>query len=444
MKLHKDIIYNLLFVCILAVYSVEVCPHVSKLGFLITMISFFCVIGPLFIVKRSITKRSNSKLHVFLVNFIYFGIIGIAVGLFNFIFRSFPIESAFKMMTGAFYLGALTAVICILEEPFKETQKRISFINRVSLFLLLSLALIGTIWILLMKENLSVFDAVQHGSMIDLVKSVILETFFVLAIIVAYFVRIVQLYKRMLKAGIESQISSLNEVRRDNLEVTLPRFSNDEFSIIGDEVNAMIGRLRTGEKIKSGFEKVTGHDSDSEFLEKITHSDFSSEQKEMTILFSDIKGFTNLCEESDPVEFVKALNTHFESMVQVVKKFDGHINKFIGDAILVYFEGDDSCERAVHAAMRMIDSTQFNIGIGIHHGTLLAGLLGSSERLEYSIIGSVVNKSARLESATRGLNADVVISSAAAAELTDAILEGFQQASLELKGFENKETVYYK
>ena len=64
MKLHKDIIYNLLFVSILAVYSVEVCPHVSKLGFLITMISFFCVIGPLFIVKRSITKRSNSKLHV--------------------------------------------------------------------------------------------------------------------------------------------------------------------------------------------------------------------------------------------------------------------------------------------------------------------------------------------------------------------------------------------
>ena len=55
-----------------------------------------------------------------------------------------------------------------------------------------------------------------------------------------------------------------------------------------------------------------------------------------------------------------------------------------------------------------------------------------------------MNKSARLESATRGLNADVVISSEAAAELTDAILEGFQQASLELKGFENKETVYYK
>ena len=135
----------------------------------------------------------------------------------------------------------------------------------------------------------------------------------------------------------------------------------------------MISRLRTGEKIKSGFEKVTGHDSDSEFLEKITHSDFSSEQKEMTILFSDIKGFTNLCEESDPVEFVKALNTHFESMVQVVKKFDGHINKFIGDAILVYFEGEDSRERAVHTAMRMIDSTQLNIGIGIHHGTLWPG-----------------------------------------------------------------------
>ena len=267
---------------------------------------------------------------------------------------------------------------------------------------------------------------------------------FVMVIMILYFSRIIFLYRYTLQSGIRSQIESLNEVRKDNLNVMLPRFSNDEFSIISDEDNQMINRLKQGKKIKDGFEKVTGQNVDSDVIDRISKGDFTSEQKEMAVLFSDIKGFTALCEKSEPKQFVVDLNNHFELMVQTIKAFDGTINKFIGDAILVYFEGPDSCDRAIEASLRMIEKSHFKIGVGINYGQLLAGLLGSQERLEYSIIGSVVNKAARLESATRTLNTDIVISESTAINISDKPLKGFIKTSIALKGFAENETVYYK
>ena len=96
-------------------------------------------------------------------------------------------------------------------------------------------------------------------------------------------------------------------------------------------------------------------------------------------------------------------------MVQAINELDGTVNKFIGDAILVYFEGENSCSRAVETSLKMISNSNFDIGVGISHGTLLAGLIGCEARLEYSIIGSVVNKAARLESACKELGVNTVI-----------------------------------
>lgn len=444
MTLKKDILYNSLFISILSIYAVEVCPHVSKLGLLITCISFLIVLVPLFILRYQISSRTKNKTRLFIINLSYFVIIGIVVGLFNFLHREYPIESALKIITGALFIGIINSIIYSLEYPFIKTKIRMSFISRISLFLVLILVMIGTVWVLLMKENLSLFNAVQNGSMINLVSSIIIETLFVMAIMILYFFRIIYLYKYTLQSGIRSQIESLNEVRKDNLNVILPRFSNDEFSIISDEVNQMISRLRQGEKIKGAFEKVTGQNIDSDVIGRISKGDFTSEQKEMAVLFSDIKGFTALCEKSEPKQFVIDLNNHFELMVQAIKDFDGTINKFIGDAILVCFEGPESCNRAVKASLRMIEKSNFKIGVGINHGQLLAGLLGCQERLEYSIIGSVVNKSARLESATRTLNADIVISESTAINISEKNIKGFNKTSIALKGFEENETVYYK
>ena len=442
MNIKKDILYNITFISIISIYSIEVCPHVSKLGLILTGTSFFAILLPLFILRMWISKSTRNSKKMFLINFTHFLVAGIIVGLYNYLYRSFPIQSALKMITGALCLGVLNSIIYALEEPFVKTKQRISFINRTSFFLALILILIGAVWILLIKQNLTLFNAVQNGSMINLVSSIVIETSFVITILIIYFLRIIQLYKKTLRIGIKGQILSLKEVRKDNLTVTLPRFSNDEFSIIGDEVNKMINRLKQGEKIKEGFEKLTGKNLSSDLIERISKNDFSSEQKEMTVLFTDIKGFTKLCETSDPKQFVIDLNNHFELMVQTINEFDGNVNKFIGDAILVYFEGKDSCARAVESSLKMINKSNFDIGVGISHGTLLAGLIGCEARLEYSIIGSVVNKAARLESATRTLNSDIVICESTALNLLAKNFKTFEKKEIQLKGFEKKQTVY--
>jgi class 3 adenylate cyclase len=442
MSLKKDIFYNIVFITIISIYCIEVCPHVSKLGLRVTGTSFLVVLLPLFILRIRISKSTRNSKKIFLTNLTYFLVAGTIVGLFNYLYRSFPIESALKMITGAICLGVLNSIIYALEEPFIKTKERISFINRTSFFLALILLLIGVVWILLIKQNLTLFDAVQNGSMINLVSSVVIETSFVITILIIYFLRIIHLYKKTFRIGINGQILSLQEVRKDNLNVTLPRFSNDEFSIIGDEVNQMINRLKQGEKIKEGFQKVTGKNIGTDLIDRISKNDFTSEQKEMTVLFTDIKGFTKLCETSDPKQFVMDLNNHFELMVQAINELDGTVNKFIGDAILVYFEGENSCARAVETSLKMISNSNFDIGVGISHGTLLAGLIGCEARLEYSIIGSVVNKAARLESATRTLNSDIVICESTALNLLAKNFKKFEKKEIQLKGFEKKQTVY--
>ena len=139
MNIKKDILYNITFISIISIYSIEVCPHVSKLGLILTGTSFFAILLPLFILRMWISKSTRNSKKMFLINFTHFLVAGIIVGLFNYLYRSFPIESALKMITGALCLGVLNSIIYALEEPFVKTKQRISFINRTSFFLALIL-----------------------------------------------------------------------------------------------------------------------------------------------------------------------------------------------------------------------------------------------------------------------------------------------------------------
>ena len=445
MTITKEIYYNIIFAALLSLYSVQVCPHVSGLGLLWTGVSFILFLIPLATIRFLFIQKNKSRQHsMFWINLGYFIIIGLFVGLFNFLYREFPIESAYKIIVGAVILSALNATIYSLESSFKRTKKRISFVNNIAVFVILIIALTGVVWILLILEDINLFNSVQNGSMINLVQSIIVESLFVWLVITLYSIRIIYLYRKKLKIGINGQIESLNQIRKDNLEVIVPRFSNDEFSIIGDEVNNMILRLKEGEKIKSGFKKLTGNDLSKDFVERLSSGDFTSEKKEMAIVFTDIKGFTTICEKTEPEKFVIDLNSHFENMVTIINQYEGVVNKFIGDALLIYFEGDNACSRAVDASNEMIEKSTFDIGVGIHFGELLAGLIGSKERLEYSIIGSVVNKTSRLESATRKLDANIVISNIVYESLPIDKQVDYVESKVLLKGFSDREKIWFK
>jgi len=129
-----------------------------------------------------------------------------------------------------------------------------------------------------------------------------------------------------------------------------------------------------------------------------------AEKKIVTVLFADIVGFTSLCEKLTPDEIGEKLNHYFEDIWKTVKKFGGDIDKFVGDAVLVLFGTphcyEDDAVRALYCALEMVENGRkhnFELRVGINTGEVLQVMLGSSERMEFTVVGDVVNTASRIQ-----------------------------------------------
>jgi adenylate cyclase len=135
--------------------------------------------------------------------------------------------------------------------------------------------------------------------------------------------------------------------------------------------------------------------------------------QECTVFNSDIRGFTRMSESADPTFLVEVLNDYFEQMVETIFKFDGTLDKFMGDGIMALWgapvQNEDDAVRSVYCALEQMEVLErmnaaarerniepLAIGIGIHTGPLVAGYIGSSKALSYTVIGDTANTSARL------------------------------------------------
>jgi len=157
-----------------------------------------------------------------------------------------------------------------------------------------------------------------------------------------------------------------------------------------------------------------------------TPQSLSGQAREITVLFSDIRGFTTLSEKRSPEEIVSLLNRYFSLQVEIIFRHGGTLDKFIGDAIMAFWGApqDDTrhAEHAVAAALEMEqsllrfkvelgeDGKDFDVGIGIHTGKAVVGFLGSDTRMDYTAIGDTVNLSSRIEGLTKGV-ARILVSS---------------------------------
>ena len=132
----------------------------------------------------------------------------------------------------------------------------------------------------------------------------------------------------------------------------------------------------------------------------------------VTILVSDVRSFTALSAEMEPDEVVRMLNEMFDAFVPIVFEYDGIVDKYVGDSVLAVFgspeKDDDQCEKAVKAALEMQRAVRklgegrkvrrlpvFDVGISVHTGAVIHGFIGSTERLEYTVIGDTVNRASR-------------------------------------------------
>ena len=142
--------------------------------------------------------------------------------------------------------------------------------------------------------------------------------------------------------------------------------------------------------------------------------------REITVLFSDIRGFTTLSETAAPEDVVALLNRYFTRQVEIIFKHGGTLDKFMGDGIMAFWGAPtaypDHARRAVEAALDMsaaLDEFRgelgalgaaLDIGIGLHTGNAVVGLIGSEERLDYTAIGDTVNSASRIEGQTKGVS----------------------------------------
>jgi adenylate cyclase len=151
----------------------------------------------------------------------------------------------------------------------------------------------------------------------------------------------------------------------------------------------------------------------------------SGQSREVSVLFSDIRGFTTLSEAKRPEEVVALLNRYFSLQVDVVFRHAGSLDKFIGDCIMALWgaplDDRDHARHAVACALEMADTlaafraelgadATFDVGIGIHSGPAVVGLIGSDRRREYTAIGDTVNLASRIEGLTKDAKRRILVS----------------------------------
>ncbi|QLG87497.1 adenylate/guanylate cyclase domain-containing protein [Chitinibacter bivalviorum] len=152
-----------------------------------------------------------------------------------------------------------------------------------------------------------------------------------------------------------------------------------------------------------------------------------AESRELTVLFSDIRGFTTLSESHPPEYIVELLNRYFSMQVAIIFKHGGTLDKFIGDAIMAFWgapaHDEHHAQHAIAAAIEMSEAlvkfkeelkdigAEFDVGIGIHSGPAVVGFIGSESRLDYTVIGDTVNLASRIEGLTKGV-ARILVSQA--------------------------------
>ncbi len=264
----------------------------------------------------------------------------------------------------------------------------------------------------------------------------------IISIIIA--VILMFLFINLIFGPLKTIIRAMNDIiRLNDMSKRVPVIYNDEIGELAFTFNNMLEELEKAymqikeyayqsvlsqkkeERIKNMFQKYVPQD----VVDDIVHNParaLEGKNKHVTVLFSDIRSFTTISESMAPDSLVKSLNRYFTIMVDIIYRRRGVIDKYIGDAIMAVFgapkEYGDDVQQAVLAGLEMLENLEkfneeqrrlnfkeFRIGIGINYGPVTVGNIGTSQKMDYTVIGDAVNLASRLEGLTKEYKTPIII-----------------------------------
>lgn len=258
----------------------------------------------------------------------------------------------------------------------------------------------------------------------------VLENLRIFSIILFVFVSVYGFWLALLFAKTISEptrriIEVAERVRSGDYTGRVAVVSNDELGYLGDRVNEMVKGLKEREELKETFSLCTSPEIASEILS--SGSKTGGELRIVTILFSDLRGFTTMAEKNPPEKVVESINDYFDEMTTAIIENGGVVLQYVGDEIEAVFgapnDDPDHADKAVMAALAMrarLDALNvarakggnepLRHGIGVHTGPALAGIIGSKHKISYAMVGDTVNIASRIQELNKEMRSDVLIS----------------------------------
>jgi adenylate cyclase len=259
----------------------------------------------------------------------------------------------------------------------------------------------------------------------EVIQSLLVSIVFIAAVGILVAILLAIVVARSVANPLRDVQGAMREVERGNLDARCPVVSNDEIGAAAEGFNRMVGGLREREVLKETFGKYVTREIRDEIL--AGRVSLEGQAREVTILFSDLRDFTPWVAATSPREVVRDLNAYFTEMEHAIREHRGLVLQFIGDEIEAAFGAPIAdpahAELAVRAALDMrrrlaawnaererVGKFPLRHGIGIHTGQVLAGNIGSPERLSYALVGDPVNVASRIQNLNKEFDSDILVS----------------------------------
>ncbi len=249
-------------------------------------------------------------------------------------------------------------------------------------------------------------------------------------------------------------IQRIKELNQATKEIAVGKFNQlpvkgrDEVAELTQSFNEMTVAVK--ERLMMS-RYVSGSTIEQIRQKQLDELELGGSRNELCLFFSDVRGFTTFSEQNPPDEVVRYLNQLLNLQVEIIKKHQGDIDKFVGDEVMAVFRGEDKEQRAVQAAIEIQQAMTklaeqesvfktLQIGIGINTGTVVVGNIGSRDRMDYTAIGDAVNTAARLCSNAK--SGEIIISETVKQKLSEGDFAMSDPFTLPLKGKQTALNLY--